>query len=495
MYNKVACNLLLRLGPTMRLVRFSCLRYFLLSAFLICAHLGSSQAQDAKPQTKRTVIDALREVDSQSEREMEWVTAFLEERVAENEKDSLANCVLAMVQFRTRDFKIALKSFERANSGNNVRDTRSTNGKFQLLCAINTEDGAESTRLFLALLNACQRETTPMEVRKSYCEWMGEIIGTLDTAESKPPIDQELLIKAKKSLLGLSEKNLSQAFENQYSNSHLRAQTIVKILAQYEDLGEAGMQEMEQTMSAELENLEKIRMAAVKETKEASSENQSATKSLRQEMASLKEQIRRRDVERASVGPGMPAPIFPPGNPPILPNRDAIYVNPFFIRYVTEIINNQRVTREVQERRDYRDIESERAAIYQEQMNIYNAQFTNYKVQVALFSQYQKNLAEWNRREVDRRKSLLDERNGLEDRIAQLRLKLDEIEATNKENAGGNADLRKSIDKLKKELANVRLVLDAAKLGKPHLAIRPTKIDPWLFTEEKNRLLKVFSDK
>ena len=72
---------------------------------------------------------------------------------------------------------------------------------------------------------------------------------------------------------------------------------------------------------------------------------------------------------------------------------------------------------------------------------------------------------------------------------------LEDIEAANKENAGGNSDLRKSIQKLKAELGTVRLVLDAAKLGKPYLALRPTKIDPWLLTEEKNRLLKAYSGK
>ncbi len=478
----------------MNLFRFSCIRYWIF-AILIAFGLSTLQAQDTKPPTKRTVVDALREVDSQSEKEMEWVTAFLEERVSENEKDSLANCVLAITHFRKRDFTTALKLFDRANSGNNARDTRSTNGKFQLLCAINTEDGAESTRLFLALLNASQRETSPLDVRKSYCEWMGEIIGTLDSSESKSPIDIELLAKAKKSLLGLPEKSLSRSFENQYSNSHARAQAIITVLTQYEDLGDAAIHDMEKKMSAELESLEKIRVAAVKETKEASSDNLSISKSIKQDIASLREQIRRRDVERASAGPGMPIPVFPPGNPPILPNRDSIYVNPFYIRFITETINNQRITREVQERRDYRDIEAERSAIYQEQMNLYNAQRTNFTLQVSLFSQYQKNLADWNRREEDRRKKLLDERNALEDKIAQSKLKLDEIDAANKENAGGNAELRKSIDKLKKELSIVRLVLDAANLGKPYLAIRPTRIDPWLLTEEKNRLLKVFAEK
>ena len=59
------------------------------------------------------------------------------------------------------------------------------------------------------------------------------------------------------------------------------------------------------------------------------------------------------------------------------------------------------------------------------------------------------------------------------------------------ENAGGNADLRKSIVPIKSELELVRLVLNAAKAGKPYSALRPRTIDPWLITEEKNRLIKL----
>ena len=61
------------------------------------------------------------------------------------------------------------------------------------------EDGATATKLFQDLLNACQRESTPFELRKSFCEWMGEIIGGLDFPEAQSPIELELLAKAKKS--------------------------------------------------------------------------------------------------------------------------------------------------------------------------------------------------------------------------------------------------------------------------------------------------------
>ena len=112
-----------------------------------------------------------------------------------------------------------------------------------------------------------------------------------------------------------------------------------------------------------------------------------------------------------------------------------------------------------------------------------------------MFSQYQKSLAEWRRSEEQRRKQLTDERKELESQIVQIKIKLDEIEDVKKDNAGGNADLRKTVVHLKSELSTVHLVLKAAKTGKPHLALRPNSIDPWLITEEKNRLLKLFASK
>ncbi len=473
--------------------RFVCLNSLALLVLGVVTVLsGLSQAN---AQNKRTVLDTVRAMDAPLEKDLEWVTAFLEERVAENSNDSLANCVLAITQFRSREFENALKSIGRANSGDTAKATRATNGKFQLLCAINMEDGATATKLFQDLLNACQRESTPFELRKSFCEWMGEIIGGLDSPEAQSPIELEILAKAKKSLIGIPEIKLSQAFENQYSRSHARAAEIRKMLQRYEELGDAGTQDMERTMSTELERLEQILTAAVKESRELSSENQAIAKSLRLEIAGFREQIRKIEVAFASNGPGMPTPVFPPTGPPIPPNRNSIYVDPTRISFVTQYVNNQPVTRQVLERRDYRDIEAERESVFQTQWSFYQSQLNNYNLQLTLYSQYQKSLAEWRRSEEQRRKQLTDERKELESQIAQIKIKLDEIEDIKKDNAGGNADLRKTVVQLKSELATVRLVLNAAKTGKPHLALRPYSIDPWLITEEKNRLLKLFGGK
>ena len=473
--------------------RFVCLNSLALLVLGVVTVLsGLSQAN---AQNKRTVLDTVRAMDAPLEKDLEWVTAFLEERVAENSNDSLANCILAITQFRSREFENALKSIGRANSGDTAKATRATNGKFQLLCAINMEDGATATKLFQDLLNACQRESTPFELRKSFCEWMGEIIGGLDSPEAQSPIELEILAKAKKSLLGIPEIKLSQAFENQYSRSHARAAEIRKMLQRYEELGDAGTQDMERTMSTEVERLEQILTAAVKESRELSSENQAIAKSLRLEIAGFREQIRKIEVAFASNGPGMPTPVFPPSGPPIPPNRNSIYVDPTRISFVTQYVNNQPVTRQVLERRDYRDIEAERESVFQTQWSFYQSQLNNYNLQLTLYSQYQKSLAEWRRSEEQRRKQLTDERKELESQIAQIKIKLDEIEDIKKDNAGGNADLRKTVVQLKSELATVRLVLNAAKTGKPHLALRPYSIDPWLITEEKNRLLKLFGGK
>jgi len=322
-----------------------------------------SIGQDVLAANKRTVIDAVRAVDSPLEKDMEWVVAFLEKRVEQNRVDSLANCVLAITQFRAKEFENAKKSFERSNSGDTAKETRATNGKFQLLCAINTDDKETATALFQNLINACQRESTAFALRKSFCEWMGEVIGVLDSKEAQSPIEHEMLIKAKKLLLGIEETKLSQAFENQYSLSRAKAVEIQKTLLRYAEIGEAGMKDMERTMSDELEKLEKILAASVKESRELSSENQASIKSLRLETVGIKDQMRRIEADWAKNGPGMPLPMFPPVGPPLLPNRDAVYVDPFYTRFVTENVNNQLVTRQIIARRDYRDIDAERNAI------------------------------------------------------------------------------------------------------------------------------------
>jgi hypothetical protein len=437
------------------------------------------------------VLDATRALDAPLDKDVDWVTAFLEASIAKNETDAMANCVLAIIQFRKQEFENALKSIERSNSGEKAKLTRATTGKFQLLCAVNLENSPIATKLFQDLLNACQRETAPFALRKTFCEWMGEIIGVLDSEEAKSPIDIELLAKAKKSLLGIAEIKLSQAFESQYTRSHARADEIRKMLERYGELGDAGMQDLEKNLSAEIEKLEEILAASVKGSREMSTENQALAKSIRLEMANLRDQIRRIEVERASNGPGMPAPVFQPQGPPIPPNRDAIYVDPYYIRTVTEYVNNQPVTRQIQTRRDSRDIESERNSIYQTQLTYYQTQLNTYNQMMSLFSQYQKNLAEWKKREEIRRDKLADQRKELESKLAQAKEKLDEIEDIKKENAGGNAELRKSIVPIKAELELVRLVLNAGKAGKPYTALRPRTIDPWLITEEKNRLIKL----
>ena len=457
--------------------------------------LSDTIGQEVLTSNKRTVLDALRAVDSPLEKEMEWVVAFLEKRVEENSEDSLANCVLAITQFRTQAFDKAKLSFERANSGDIAKSTRATNGKFQLLCAINTEDGATATVLFQSLLNACQRESTPLALRKSFCEWMGEVIGVLDSDEAHSPIELELLAKAKKALIGIAETTLSQAFENQYSLSRAKADEIRKALLLYAKLGDAGLKEMDRTMSDELEKLEEILAAAVKESKELSSENQAAVKGLRLEMVGIREQIRRNETDGTKSAPGMPFPVIPPLGTPQIPYRDANYVDQYTIRAVTENVNNQLVTRQIRERRDFRDIEAERNIIYQNQMNLYQTQLNNFNIQLSLFSQYQKNLAEWKRRDEERRNKLTEQRKALEDQNAQVKVKLEALEDSKKGKGSGNTDLRNSIAQLKVDHASVKKVTNAARTGKPHLALRPITIDPWLLTEEKNLLLKQFSEK
>jgi len=464
-------------------------------AFPLATWLGNPTVSFAQTtQTKRTVLDATRLIDSTSEKDLEWITAFLETSIAKNETDAIANCVLAIIQFRKQEFADALKSVERSNAGDKANLTRATSGRIQLLCAINLEDSSLATKLFQDLLNACQRETAPIALRKTFCEWMGEIIGALDSSEAKSPIDIELLAKAKKSLLGIAETKLSQAFEIQYARSRARADDVRKMLERYEELGDVGMLDLEKNLSSEIEKLAEILAASVKESREMSSENQALAKKLQLTMADLRERIRRVELERVSNGPGMPAPVYPPVGRPVAPNLNAIFVDTFFFQIVTEYINNQPVTRRIQVRRDSRDIEAERNSIYQAQLANYQTQVNSYNQMMSLFSQYQKNFAEWKKSEEQRRNKLADQRKELESQIAQAKTKLDELEGIKKENSDGNTDLRKSIAPIKAELELIRVVLNAAKTGNPFSALRPRTLDPWLITEEKNRLLKLFAE-
>ena len=445
-------------------------------------------------QGKWTVLDAIRGVDGQTEKELERVTAFLEQSIEKNRSDSMANCVLAIAQFRMREYEKALRSSELADTGDKAKTTRPSTYKIQLLCAINLEDKAAATKLFQGLLIACQKESTTIALRKSFCEWMGEIIGSLDSAEAESPIELELLTTAKKTLIGLAESKLSQAFENQYAKSHAKANEIRKVLERYTDLGDAGMQELDKTMSEEYEKLEEILDAAVKESREMSSENKEVSKRLRLDMANIRTQLNKKESEYSRNGPGMPTPVFQPQSLPIAPNRGAIFVDQYVVRTITETVNGQQVTRQVQVRRDQRDIESERDAIYQNQLVQHQNQVNNYNAQLSLFNQYQKNLVEWKKTEEQRRKVLNEERKELESQLVQIKSDLEKIETVKKENAGDNADLRRSISQLKGDLDRVRLVSDAAKTGKPFLALRPKTIDTWLITDEKNRLLKLAID-
>ena len=452
-----------------------------------------SQDDGVLASNKRTVLDAVRSIDSNQERDLNWITAFLEQRVVEVKNDSLAYCTLGIAQFRVGEFERAKASFEKASIGETAAQVRPTSGKFQLLCAINADDAVRSNQLFQALLDACQRETTSLSLRKSYCEWLGEIIGTLNSDEAKSPIQREALERAKKQLLGLAEVQLSEAFEGQYANAQKRSERLRDALSKLDELGPEDFADLEKTLSGELEKLEQILVASVKESRELNDETEEAARGLRQEIANLRQQIRQIEIDWANATMGMPAPVFAPPGPPLPPRLDLIFVDPVRIRIITEFRNGQIFERQIQERRDFRDMEIERDLIYQTQLATYNTQLVIYNNMLSLFSQYQKNLAEWKKRDTERRNQLTDKRRGLEAEIAQIKLKLDALDGGKKGGPGGNSDLKKGVAQLKLELESVQAVARAGKIGMPHTALRPYQIDPWLLTEERNRLLKLFT--
>jgi septal ring factor EnvC (AmiA/AmiB activator) len=150
-------------------------------------------------------------------------------------------------------------------------------------------------------------------------------------------------------------------------------------------------------------------------------------------------------------------------------------------------VNGRRIDSQIQETRPSWDIESERDFIYQSQMAIFHSQN-------ALYQQYQKTLAAWQRQDSERRKQLTERRNELEKQMSQARAELEQVEGERKANVGGNGDIKKAITLLKQELQAFRDVLQAAERGKPQFALRTHRIDPWLISEEKNRLLRLCQD-
>lgn len=452
-----------------------------------------SFGQEALSSNRRTVMDAIRSIDTSNEKEVDSLVAFLEQSIEKDSLDTLAHCGLAIMQFRARAFDAAKLSFEKAGTANASRPIRLTTAKFQLVCAINTEDAELATSLFQSLLNACQRESNPIALRKSYCEWMGEVIGVLDYEEAKSPIASEILTKAKKTLMGMPETKLAQAFSDRYTLSHLKALEIRKALLRYEEIGDAGLQELEKSLANDIEKAEQTLADALKESREISNETQTALKAMRLELLSTRDQLRRIDAESVRPGPGMPIPVQQPLGPPPRPIREAIYVDPFYLRLVVEIVDGRRIERYVRERRDFRDIEAERNNIFQSQMIQYQSLMDSYNIQQANYSQYQKDLAAWRRSEDERRKQLSQQRRDLEGISVATKANMDAIENRKKDTSEVTA-LRNQISLWKSERDSFRNVLEAAKSGNPHQALRPRSLTPLLITDEKNLLLKQLTE-
>jgi chromosome segregation ATPase len=147
-------------------------------------------------------------------------------------------------------------------------------------------------------------------------------------------------------------------------------------------------------------------------------------------------------------------------------------------------VNGRLIEYQIQERRPSWDVETERDAIFQSQMASYNSQ-------LALYKSYQKSLAEWNKLDSNRRAQLQKRRQEIDNENAILRTQLAQLEKDRKDNRGGLVPVKKTIAELREDWEVVLNVQEAVALGKPHLALRPLKIDPWLISDEKNRLLRL----
>jgi len=429
---------------------------------------------------KRTVVDALKTLDSPNTKEQEWVMPFLEKTLQEDPGNSLASTALALQQIRTQDFKAASQTLQQANETQWGGVTRSTNGKAKLLCAINLEDVELANKLFAALVDATQRDAISLAVRKSYCQWLGEIIGTIESPEAKSPIPNDVLLKARKTLLASSEVALSEAFRNQFELAKQKSGRVEAFMAKHRELGDDGLEKIRLELAQQLRQMEIDLNGELQERRDIAAENNSATRSVRLDLAANRERLRQFEQEWATPTAGQPLPMAVP----VAPIREWIFVDLFQIRWVTSIVNGRLIEYQIQERRPSWDVETERDAIFQSQMASYNSQ-------LALYKSYQKSLAEWNKLDSNRRAQLQKRRQEIDNENATLRTQLAQLEKDRKDNRGGLVPVKKTIAELKDDLEVVLNVQEAGALGKPHLALRPLKIDPWLISDEKNRLLRL----
>jgi hypothetical protein len=456
----------------------TCFLVAVLSSTTISTRTATAQDPLRQASAKRSVLDALKAIDAFPSKDLDWIQPFLEKQLEQDPKDAMAVCSLALSHVCNQDYAAAMKLLGDDAPSNAV--TKATNGKLRLLSAINLEDGAVAQRLFDSLVDAAQRETLSIAARKSYCEWLGEIIGSMDWPEAKPPIDPKLLENAKRSLIAIPEVALSDAFKHQYNLAKDRTSEFQKVLKQLEELGLAAMTDLELKMAQLVAQMETDYAAESKEKKELTTENQSAAKSVRLSMSANREQARKIERELASPTPGAPIPV----PMPLLPRRELILVEPFQWRWVTRVVDGRRSDYQIQEPRSTWDLEAERTLLFDAQMVSYNAQ-------LLIYQRFQKDLADWRKRDAERRSRLEEQRQQLNGEHLQLREQLAQLEQERKEVGGANVPLKKTITQAKDELDAVRVVLAAAKRGHPEQALRPHRIDPWILTEEKNRLLRL----
>ena len=429
---------------------------------------------------KRTVVDALRTLDSPNTDDLDWVTPFLEKTLKEDPNNALASSTLALIQIREQDFDAASKTLQDANEMELGGVTRSTNGKIRLLCAINLEDIELANKLFIALVDASQKESISLAVRKSYCQWLGEIIGVIESPNARSAIPKEVLTKARKTLLASSEVSLSEAFSNQFDLARQRAGRIEAVLAKHRELGNDGLEKIRIDLEMQLRQLEVDLTGELKERRDLAADNTTETKSVRLGIASNRERLRNFEREWATPTAGQPFPVPLPA----APQREWIFVDLYQFQWVTGIVNGRLIDYQIQERRPSWDIETERDAIFQSQMSSYSSQ-------LAFFKSYQKSLAEWNKLDSNRRAQLQKLRQEIDNENAILRNKLSQLEKDRKDNRGGLVPVKKTIAELKEDLQTILEVQKSVAIGLPHLALRPIKIDPWLMSDEKTRLVRL----
>ena len=354
---------------------------------------------------------------------------------------------------------------------------KTTIGTSQLLHAIASNDRVASERLFGNVVNAALRETNSEELRRSYCETIGAVIGILNLIPDQSPISSDRVLQSHQSLSKQNKISLISAYDQAYKAGGERAKQL---------MGWIESQQAEQPVVREA-NLRKLHQDigdTASKVNEVSDRNKLAwvdqKLTLRQNKLDKTklENIRHvLNIEQNTLTPGHPGPA---PVPPVRPDRNAIQVSDTETKYDSKGNKSE-------EKRLSSDIERERDSIYNRQQYEYNRQMAIYEVYRA---KHTTALSAWFARDVVRQADIKDRIRLVVGKWEQI---VAESKATTEEHQSQMNELkllRNNLANRKADYENARMALESIGTDDPMAAIRRCCLDVFSVSNEKERILK-----